>query len=295
MKATLTLTGLVATVLAGASMASAQSYVIPSTEVASATTSGGYSSGGGYGENGYHASTAEEGYLAGLGFLTRSQGEANYFNSLAAINGQEAYNRYLQNREKRTETYFRMQQINRAAREAQRPQPLSFERYVALARQQTPEPLSDREYDRTSGSLLAGPVGHGGFQAEREAARTAPIWSVIRLMPAAASAFHRTVWQLAQAMDLKLKQKAGQVGSAEYLASKNFIQSLSYEAAAAARPGRSRAMTTKQPAMRRHALWRWACNALAERPNRVWPFAALSRTPARKAPQITLVCGVFLS
>ena len=209
-------------------MAAAQSYVTPSSEVVGATASG-YYPGGGYGYGGYHASTAEEGYLAGLGYLTRSQGEANYFNSLAAINGQEAYNRYLQNREKRTETYFRMQQINRAAREAQRPQPLSFERYVTLARQQAPEPLSDREYDRTVGrlrwpSLLA----TAEFEAEREALDRAYL---VRTPADAGSAseFHHNVWRLAQTMDLKLKQKAGQVGSAEYLASKNFIQSLSYE------------------------------------------------------------------
>jgi len=228
MKATLTLAGFVATVLAGASMAAAQSYVTPSSEVVSGIASG-YYPGGGYGYGGYHASTAEEGYLAGLGYLTRSQGEANYFNSLAAINGQEAYNRYLQNREKRTETYFRMQQINRAAREAQRPQPLSFERYVTLARQQAPEPLSDREYDRTVGRLRwPALLATAEFETEREALDQAYL---VRT-PAdagAASVFHRNVWQLAQAMDLKLKQKAGQVGSVEYLASKNFIQSLSYE------------------------------------------------------------------
>ena len=94
----------------------AQTYVTPSSEVAA--TASGYFPGGGYGYGGYHSSTAEEGVLTGLGYLTRSMGEANYFHSLAAINGQEAYNRYLQNREKATETYFRMQQINRAAREA---------------------------------------------------------------------------------------------------------------------------------------------------------------------------------
>jgi hypothetical protein len=228
MKATFTYAGFLATVLAGASMAAAQTYVSPSTEALSATASG-YYPGGGYGYGGYHASTAEEGYLAGLGYLTRSQGEANYFNSLASINGQEAYNRYLQNREKATETYFRMQQINRAAREAQRPQPLSFERYVALAKQQAPDPLSDREYDRIVGRLnWPAMLQTEEFAAEREALDRA-YQARTPADAGAASAFHRNVWQLTQSMEAKLKEKMGQTGTAEYLASKNFLQSLSYE------------------------------------------------------------------
>ena len=42
----------------------------------------------------------------------------NYFNSLARINNQEAMARHQANRELRTETYFRMRQINKAARDA---------------------------------------------------------------------------------------------------------------------------------------------------------------------------------
>jgi hypothetical protein len=228
MKATLIYAVLV-TALAGVSLASGQTYVTPSSEAASVAASGFYPNGGYYYGGGYHSSTAEEGYLAGLGHLARSTGEGNYFNSLAAINGQEAYTRYLQNREKATETYFRMQQINRAAREAQRSQPLSFERYVALAKQQVPETLSDREYDRTMGRLNWPALLQGEeFAVEREALDRA----YMARTPAdagAASAFHRNVWQLTQAMEARLKEKVGHTGAAEYIASKNFLQSLSYE------------------------------------------------------------------
>jgi hypothetical protein len=228
MKTILALTGCLATVLTGAGLAWAQTYATPSNELA-AGSAGYYYPSNGYGLGGYHASTAEEGYLAGLGYLTRSQGEANYFNSLALINGQEAYNRYLQNREKRTETYFRMQQINRAAREAQRPVRLSFERYVALARQQAPGALGEREYDRTIGRLnWPALLQAEEFASERELLDRA----YLARTPAdsgAASAFHGTVWQLTQAMETKLKEKAGVVSWAEYMASKKFLQSLSYE------------------------------------------------------------------
>jgi len=227
MKAKLTFAGVLAIVLAGAEWAAGQTYVTPSSEVTTATASGSYL--GGYGYGGYHASTAEEGYLSGLGYLTRSQGEANYFHSLAAINGQEAYSRYLQNRERATETYFRMQQINRAAREAQRPQPLSYERYVALARQQAPEQLSDGEYDRLVGRLnWPALLMSDEFAAERTALDEA----YAARTPAdagAASAFHNNVYKLTQTLEAKLRNKVMLVGSAEYVASKNFIQSLPYE------------------------------------------------------------------
>ena len=84
MKATLIYAGLV-TALAWASMASGQTYVTPSSEAATVAASGYYPDGGYYYGGGYHSSTAEEGYLAGLGHLRRSTGEMNYFNSLASI------------------------------------------------------------------------------------------------------------------------------------------------------------------------------------------------------------------
>jgi hypothetical protein len=227
MKAKLSFAGAVAIVLAGTGMAVGQTYVTPSSEVTTAAASDYYL--GGYGYGGYHASTAEEGFLSGLGYLTRSQGEANYFNSLAAINGQEAYNRYLQNREKATETYFRLQQINRAAREATRPQPLAYERYVALAKQQAPEPLSEGEYDRLLGRLnWPALLMSDEFAAERKALDEA----YAARTPAdagAASAFHNNVYKLTQTLEARLKNKVMLVSSAEYVASKNFIQSLQYE------------------------------------------------------------------
>ena len=227
MKATSTFAGMLTIVLAGVEFAAGQTYVTPSNEVTAATASGYYL--GGYGYGGYHASTAEEGYLSGLGYLTRSQGEANYFNSLAAINGQEAYTRYLQNREQATETYFRIQQINRSAREAARPQPLAYERYVALAKQQAPAPLSDGEYDRLVGRLSwPALLLTEEFAAEREALDKAYAERTVG-DTGAASSFHKHVWKLTQSLEAKLKDKATQVGSAEYLASKNFVQSLQYE------------------------------------------------------------------
>jgi hypothetical protein len=122
-----------------------------------------------------------------------------------------------------------MQQINRAAREAQRPQPLAYERYVALAKQQAPAPLSEGEYDRLIGRLnWPALLMTDEFAAEREALDRAYADRSVT-DAGAASTFHNNVWKLTQSLEAKLKDKAAQVGSAEYIASKNFVQSLQYE------------------------------------------------------------------
>ena len=100
---------------------------------------------------------------------------------------------------------------------------------MALAKQQAPDTLSEREYDRTIGRLnWPALLSSDEFAAERKALNRA----YMARTPAdagPASAFHSNVWQLAQTMETKLKNKANEVGSAEYLASKNFLQSLAYE------------------------------------------------------------------
>src|SRR5438477_4037393 len=135
MKTTMTLAGVVTSVLAIASVAAGHTYVSPNVQPVA-----GY--GGGYYPQYHHSSTYEEGVLRGEGALVQSYGQANYYDSLAAINSQEAYSQYLQNREKATETYFRLRQISYPARQAARPQRLSYEQHVTLAKKQLPDGLS---------------------------------------------------------------------------------------------------------------------------------------------------------
>jgi hypothetical protein len=183
----------------------------------------------GYGYNYHHASTREEGVLRGLGYLRAATGERNYLNSLANINNQEAASRYLANREQATETYFRMQHINRAAREAKRPQRLSPEQHVALARQQAPEGLNPAQYNRELGRLNWPAVLTADVFAPE---RTLLERAFIARSPAdvgAASAFHSQVKQHASAMDSKLQDHLPLMSSAEYMAAKKFITGLAVE------------------------------------------------------------------
>jgi hypothetical protein len=214
--------------------ASALILVAGLATLASAQTYGGGYGGPGYGYGPYatyhHASTYEEGVLRGLADLQRSGGEANYWHSLAANNWQDAYSKYLQNREAKTETYFRMQSINRAAREAARPQRLPTEQLAILAKKQAPERLGDHLYDRGLGHLnWPAVLNNDLFTAEREtldaafAARTPGDAGV-------GSSFSSSVRQLTRSMQDKLQANIHSLNQMEYLAAKKFIAGLAIEA-----------------------------------------------------------------
>jgi hypothetical protein len=185
----------------------------------------GYS--GGYG---YHASTFEEGVLRGAADLTRATGEANYYHSLAAVNYQEAAARAIVNREQAVATYFRVRDLNRTARQASRPKPLSTEQYAALAKKQAPSRLSALEYDRASGRL-AWPTAllADDFAAERTllddvfARRTTTD-------AGAGSPFHSAVDKLSLQLQGKLQQRIKQMNPMEFVAARKFLSGLSHEA-----------------------------------------------------------------
>jgi hypothetical protein len=223
MKATFSPASFVTVLLAMAGAASAQSYATSSLGYAG---SGYYPGGYGYG---YHSSTFEEGLLRGYGELALAQGQANYFHSLAAINRQEAYARYVQNRERATETYFKMRQINHAAREAEAPQRLSREQYTALAKKAAPSSLSERQYDRTFGRL-SWPAALTGaeFAAEREALDRA-FGSRSPGEAGASPEFNGEVRQLTSVLEGKLKGHISEISSGQYMAAKKFLVSLTYE------------------------------------------------------------------
>src|SRR5262245_29757590 len=224
MRATFTYAGVLATVLATASFAAAETS---GTVVNGAALAGGYADEGiGYG---YHASTLEEGVLRGAGALVRSIGEGNYYNSLASINYADAYTRYLQNREHETETYFRMRQINRAGRQAERQPRWSYEQYVAMAKNNAPDNLSEQQYDRTLGRLSWPALLNGDeFAPEREAlSRAFLVRSPSDTGPS--TAFYAQVQQLSSQMQTKLLSKLDQMTPAEYVAAKKFIDGLAYE------------------------------------------------------------------
>jgi hypothetical protein len=216
--------------LATAGVASAQQY-----------SAGGYSSGGqggsgvtgfGYGGfgYGYHSSTFEEGVLRGAADLTRATGEANYFNSLAAINLQEANAKALANRQARIAGFFNERELNRAARKAEQPKPLSPQGYAVIARKAAPDPLGPHQYDRFTGKLhWPTALSTGDFVSERAALEMA--FATRGTGDAGAGTdFHAYVQQITNQMHAKLQPQIGTLSPMEFVAARKFLASLAYEA-----------------------------------------------------------------
>jgi hypothetical protein len=224
MKAILTNASFLTLTLAAAGLASAQSYAVPSGGY------GGYGHGSGDYGYGYHASTYEEGVLRGYATLYQGIGQANYYNSLARINNEEAYSRYVQNRQKATEAYFYMRQANRSARAAERSPRLTQEQYVALAKKEAPGRLSEQQYDRTFGRLQwPAALASDQFVAERD--ELDRVFGSRSPGDAGASTeFYGAVRQLTATLQTKLRSQVNELDSAQYMAAKKFLLSLSQEA-----------------------------------------------------------------
>jgi len=221
MKATFSSASFLMAVLSVAGVASAQGMAVPVAGFGGGFWGNDYS---------YHSSTLEEGWLRGLGALTLSQGQANYFNSLAAINGQTAYSKFIDNRKSAVDAYFYMRQSNRAGREAARDVRLTREEYVALAKKEAPAPLTQQQYERTLGRIEWPAVLAGNeFAAEREAIDQAFKGRSLGDF-GAGSAFYGNIRQLTDAFQAKLKDKLGDYDAAQYMTAKNFLRSLAYEA-----------------------------------------------------------------
>src|SRR5262245_57533141 len=178
----------------------------------------------------HHASTYEEGLLRGYGALATSIGQANYFDSLARINNEEARAKYMKNRVLAAQTYFKMREYNTVAREAMRPDRLTTEEYVALAKREAPDRLTHQQYDTMLGRLHW-PVAlmADQFAAERDgldrAFRTRSPGDV-----GPNTAFYAEVRQLTSSMEATLKANISQLEPAQYVAAKKFLMGVSYEA-----------------------------------------------------------------
>jgi hypothetical protein len=219
MKATISTASVVMAVLALAGAAQAQGYA----------TAGMLSGWDGYGYAYGHASTLEEGWLRGLASLAAAQGEGDYYNSLASINYQQAYTQYAKNCELATETYFKIKQTNKAAREAMQPERLTYEQYVSLAKKAAPARLTQQEYNRTVGRLNWPDVLTGDEFADERAELDLAFESRSPGDAGANSAFYSQVRQLSISLQAKLKDKVQELDTAQYVAAKRFLMSLSYE------------------------------------------------------------------
>jgi hypothetical protein len=117
----------------------------------------GYGYGGfGYGGYGFGGGTAAGNYLMGMSQVVRSEGEYNYYSSMAAINNEEARSRYLDNQKKWSQNYFQMKEERQRLDVQQRE--INRQRNEAANAQRASQApvyhgLGQNSYDRVSGKI----------------------------------------------------------------------------------------------------------------------------------------------
>jgi hypothetical protein len=159
-----------------------------------------------------------------------AQAQANYFNSLAARNYQEAYRLALENRQKMTEIYFYNKALNEQYRAARRSKPLTHEQYVELARKMAPSRLTEKQYDRVLGRLYWPYALQDELFAPERDEVTQLFLNRTPEDYGPTTAFYHEVRRLTGRLEMKLREKLSELSPAEYMAAKNFVLSVGYEA-----------------------------------------------------------------
>lgn len=178
----------------------------------------------------HHASTFTEGYLRGRADVIRAAGEYNYNTALANVHQQEAVRRAIENHKRYVQTYFDAKEINRQSRAKANGQPVTQEQAIKFNKSRLPARLTVVEYRPATGTFnWPALLRNSMFAAERSA--------IEKTMEArtpdntgAGSISEREVKRLATAMENKIRSLGTQLSSAERIAARKFLRSLTYEA-----------------------------------------------------------------
>lgn len=176
-----------------------------------------------------HASTVAEGYLNGQANVIQSVGQANYFNSVAAVNFQEAQSKAIDNRRKYVTTYYETRMYNKEMRDRYAKKPFTKEQLDRITANSLPDPLTTQQYDRATGKLI---WPHVLRTAEYDAFRTRIddlVFTRSSENDGDGSPFQREVASLVDAMKMLLKDNLHTLTESQYCDAKAFLRSLDYE------------------------------------------------------------------
>ena len=200
---------------------SSQSYTPAVPAQASVSAYGGYMDTG--------ASTLEEGAMRGMASVISAKGDYNLATSAAAVNLTQAEKQDIVNRRDATQTYFDMQEINRAGRAVKKSPRLSQDQLVRIAAQAAPTKLSFNEIDLVSGRIYwPALLQKQEFASERAALEAL---SLKRAQYGSLGASdHEAAGQVIGTMSAKLKGLIKMASAQQYTASKNFLKNLMFAA-----------------------------------------------------------------
>jgi hypothetical protein len=175
------------------------------------------------------ASTAAGSALNGMASVISAQGDYNLATSAAAINLTQAQKQEIQNRQQWTNTYFDMRATNRAARAAERSPRPSMEQLARMAQQGVPKSLGPQQMDPVTGKLMwPTPLQQASFDSQRE--QLDQLFATRAKLGGLSYADQTAVRQTIDAMFSELKSQIRDLPPADYLASRNFLNSVTYAA-----------------------------------------------------------------
>lgn len=196
--------------------------------------------GGGYG--GYGAGTTPFGSaMAGMGLYTRALGQYNLNTAQAAVNYQQAYQQYIQNRKLAVQTYFDMRRMNASyrAEQAMLHPHATPEEIAAFNQSRLPNPLSDHDFDPAQGVIAWPPLlQRSEFDESRH--KLEGLFTEWASDPHGAGLGTQNCRDIQHAvgdMTEKLRSEIKQFQPDEYIAASKFLRSLAYSARTA--PGNS--------------------------------------------------------
>jgi hypothetical protein len=189
------------------------------------STVNAYGGWGGYGGG----STAAGSALNGMASVISAKGDYNLATSAAAINMTQAQKQEIQNRQQWTNTYFDMRATNRAARAAERSPRPSMEELARMAQQGVPKPLGSKQMDSITGHLnWPSALQQASFDSQRE--QLDQLFAARAKYGGLSYADQTAVRQTVDAMFSELKSQIRDIPPADYLASRNFLNSVTYAA-----------------------------------------------------------------
>jgi hypothetical protein len=188
---------------------------------------GVYGGGAGYGYYGGAGTTAAGSSMTGMANVISAKGDYNLSTSAAAVNMTQAEKQEIQNRQDYTNTYFEMRETNRQARAAERGPRLTAEQLARIAHEDAPKALSPGEVNEVTGKLSWPDVLQSdGFAADR--AKLEQLVGSYSQMGALNYEDRSKAREIINGMARKLKAQIRTIPGPDYLASKNFLESLMF-------------------------------------------------------------------
>ncbi len=187
---------------------------------------------GGWGGWGGVGSTAAGSYLTGMGNAIRAEGQYNLDTSAAAINLTEAQRRRIENSKLWTQTYFEKRRINQAYRDSQKRPPGDDQTWMRLAQTGLPSRLSPSVLDPVTGRITW-PAGLDADVYKNDREELDRLFADRALARGAIGPqAHGEITQSIGNMQATLKDHIKDYNTNQYLDTRNFLNSLAYEASA---------------------------------------------------------------